>query len=449
MDDLKTFRRTQSFFKFYLTSIFIIFTILCVFFFIFYYKERIPSYMEVGRLLLSFNYAIMIILSFKILDHYKLCFLAVISFLSCVLIMKYLYHVSGLDTFGEAIDSHYYYSVTMHNGHKKLFDFFNSMPYDLRINTADYGYYSILYFLYQINPNLEWLIYGVIFINSVCLFVTGIFMYKIQLLLGCNKDTSKTIMILFISTPYIAMIAINGLKEIIFITIIMVSFYRILLVQQQKGFINVFKALIGIAACFLFRTAVAYFLLISLFVAITLTEYNKVAFLVVMFIVILFFNTILPFALEHLLGVSIENVSYTTNYRIRHADRSSSLYSKVLPIMSSIIGPFPNLDRTGKFSFIYSLTIFMKNCYTFFFLYGTIQIIRKQLINWYPIIVYIFITMSMLNVGGVSLDLRYHTTYLPLFFVVVSKFFTKKKTLCYLSIFVFIILIYIYSTRRL
>lgn len=449
MEDLKTIKQNHSYIRTYLISVFILFVLIAIFYTLWGYKEVIPTYMEVGRLLFAINYAIMIVLSFKLSNHNRLFFIATLGFLFCALLMKYIYYVNGIETFGNTVDSYNYYNITMHNGHKNIYDFYKSMPVNLRVTTADYGYYFILYLMYKINPDMNWLIYGLIFINAVCLYISAIYLYRAQLKLKCNPNFSKTIVIFYISSPFLTITAVNGLKEIIFVTIIIIVIYKIICIKQHNGLFNIIHALLGIIACLFFRTAVAYMLLITLFVALTLTENNKLAYLIIMITGVFFFNFVLPFILENLLGVTMDDVAYTKKVRLAVADTSNSLYTMVLPLLSAIIGPFPNFDRSGEYTFMFSLSIFLKNCFTVFFIVGFIKILRKQMSEWYPIMIYILISMSMIYIGAVSLDFRYHITFFPPILLIISRFFRRKPIIDYTVIMFFIMFIYIYSTRRI
>ncbi len=449
MEDINLIKENHSYFRVILSSVFILFILLSSFYTIWGYKEEIPTYMEIGRIVLSLNYAIMIVISFKFTNIYRIFFLATLGFLICVLFMKYIYYANGIDSFADTRDAYNYYNTTVHNGYKNFVAFFRDMPLDLRATTADYGYFFILYIMYKINADLNWLIYGVIFINAICLYISAIYLYKTQLILGCERQLSKTITILYISSPFLAITAINGLKEVIFVTIIIFTIYKIVLIKQQKGLFNIIHAALGIIACLYFRTAIAYILLICLIMSLTLNESNKLLYIIIMISGIFFFNLLLPFIMENLLGISMDELSYTTKARLSIADKSSRLYTRVLPLMASILGPFPNLDRCGEYTFMFSLAVFMKNCFTVFFIFGTLKIIRNQLIDWFPIVVYILLSISMIYVGSVSLDLRYHITFYPAILLIISRFFRRKPLIDYTAIALFIMIIYIYSTRRI
>ena len=120
----------------------------------------------------------------------------------------------------------------------------------------------------------------------------------------------------------------------------------------------------------------------------------------------------------------------------------------VLPLMSAIIGPFPNFDRQGSYSFMHSMAIYMKTVCGWFFVYGIYKISAGLRKEYYPLLVYVLCSILMTVTAGVSLDIRFHATFLPFVFLIVVNFIKRKPKLDFLYLAVVIVLIMIYSTRK-
>ena len=190
-------------------------------------------------------------------------------------------------------------------------------------------------------------------------------------------------------------------------------------------------------------------LMVTLIVALTANMISKKMFLAIIFVGFGLVYVLLPYFIDNFMDTTIEDVTRVAEHRINIRGYNKSFFSQLTPLISSIFGPFPNFDRTGAYAFVHSLTPFMKCFFGFAFLSGLYTVIKKTLSEYYALLTYVFMSVYMTVLAGVSLDIRYHITYFPFFLILSFNFFRKHKWFDIAYILVAILMIYMYSTRNM
>ena len=108
----------------YISLLLLIYFLLAAFFLIKGYREPIPFYMELCRIILFVHAVAMIMLSFFIKNVKNLLIANALVYLIVVLFIKHIYSHELLDYFGNAIDSYTYLNFSTKYGDESLSVFF-------------------------------------------------------------------------------------------------------------------------------------------------------------------------------------------------------------------------------------------------------------------------------------------------------------------------------------
>ncbi|MBR3101750.1 MAG: hypothetical protein IKH19_08360 [Muribaculaceae bacterium] len=433
--------------RFYFVIAFFVYITLAFYYSMMGYKEDIPTYMVQCRIFLSFSYIFMIMMSFTTVKARNLFLFNAVMFLLLVLYMKMTYYTEGVKEYGAAKDSYRYLSQTVQYGHLPLKKFLIQLRH-LDYTRSDYGYFFLTYLVYNIYPDKMFVVYGMIFVNTLCVFASSFGLYRLQKFFSPSETSAKLVAILWTASPFLVMTVANGLKEVVFVTIIIHAFRSLYVFGHKRNMLHGIIAFFWIYLCLYFRAAVFYIFLLSALTIIFVDNKNKKLFLYLIVLAALLSGTLVPIIIEKVFGTSFENIMNTTDYRLNHADTSNKLYTMVLPLLSAIVGPFPNFDRQGSYSFMHSLAIYMKTVCGFFYIHGVFKIFYGMLKEYYPLLVYILCSILMTVTAGVSLDIRFHATFLPFVFLIIINLFERKPKWDFMYLSAVVIMIYIYSTRK-
>ena len=116
--------------------------------------------------------------------------------------------------------------------------------------------------------------------------------------------------------------------------------------------------------------------------------------------------------------------------------------------MAAVLGPFPVFDRSAIYSIEFSQAVFVKDVLGLSFFLGIYDKIKRLDIVYLPLLIYILFNIVMMIMAGVTLDLRYHMTYLPFFFLIAVPYLKKKYIWDWGFIAFVLIIIYFYGTRK-
>lgn len=161
------------------------------------------------------------------------------------------------------------------------------------------------------------------------------------------------------------------------------------------------------------------------------------------------FQIITPFIIEDVMGLSLEIIVKATAWRIERSAAGQASYAGYLPVLAAVLGPFPIFDRAAIYSIEFSQAVFVKDVLGLSFYLGVYDKINRLDINFLPLIIYIVLNLFMMIFAGVTLDIRYHMTYLPFFFLIAIPYLKKKTLWDWGFIAMILVIIYFYGTRRL
>lgn len=412
------------------------------------YKEPVEPYMENIRLFGTIEYFLLIFLSLTDIKIKSLLKITVLTLFSVIVLIKITYNYVDVDIFGLSKDAYTYFRFGMKYCDRSYPDFVNAI-YNQSFHVDDLGYFSLFYIFYNIYPDNNFIVYSIVLLNLVFLYVSSFYFYKLSKQLCGSDNASKLIVILWCASPYLMLVICNGMKEVFFTSIIIVAVYNIYKFKATKNLFNLAGAFVFATFCLFFRTAVFYMLIATFVVILTMTQRNKKLYFIIIISVLATFQIITPFIIEEIMGVSLEIIVKATAWRIERSAAGQASYAGYLPVLAAVLGPFPIFDRAAIYSIEFSQAVFVKDVLGLSFFLGVYDKIKRLDINYLPIIIYIVLNLLMMIFAGVTLDIRYHMTYLPFFFLIAIPYLKKKTLWDWGFIAMILVIIYFYGTRRL
>lgn len=411
------------------------------------YKDTVEPYMENIRLFGTIEYFLIIFLSLTDIKIKSLLKVAVVILFFVILLVKMTYSYVDVDFLGLTKDGYNYFKYGMNFSDKSYFDFVQAI-YNQYFNLDDLGYFTLIYIFKHIYPDADFVVYGIVVFNLACLYLSSYYFYKLSKLLGADETASKLIVALWCASPFLMLVMCNGMKEVVFTSIIILCVYNIYRYKATKNLVNLFGALGFAALCLLFRTAIFYMLIAMLVIALTMTNKNKKHYFIIIMVLLASFQVLIPIIVERIMGISLETIINATSWRIDRTATGQATYAGYLPLLAAILGPFPIFDRPATYSIEFSQAVFVKDVLGLSFFMGVYDKIKRLDIDFLPMIIYIVFNIFMMITAGVSLDIRYHMTYLPFFFLIAVPFLKKKYFWDWGYVIFILVIIYFYGTRK-
>ena len=394
------------------------FFILCLFFYLVGYKEPIPGYQECGRYLLTFFYLGVIILAYNHrLDPRLQIGVIIIGFGLLSFGLNSLYQIYEHNLYGPSTDSYGYFKYALRFKDESYFSFLEHILKYTNFNFDDLGYSSVLYFCHNIAADKE-VVVGVQLLFNTIIFALGvIYLYKLCLIIyDGNSRLSSIVVSLWGGMPFLIVTNASGLKEVTFTSLIIMGMYHIIQFKKNKAIWGILNIFLFIGLCLLFRTAIAFALFFAFGIVILFTKSNAKKMEILTVIVLLFSSILLPFIIS-LMGADYEHVLAVAADRTSRSG-ASAFQASLYPILGGFLGPFPNMNQLAAYGFMLSFGLWVKDVLSPIFLSNVINIIRTKSLLFYPLLCFCAANILMIIVSGVSLDMRYHITYIPFFLIV-------------------------------
>ena len=412
------------------------------------YKKEVEPNMEIIRFICIVEYFLLIFVSLTQIKIRQLLLLHIGVFIILILWIKLIYNSYELDVFGYSKDSYKYLSNVVKYSEGSYGSFIKSLL-SQRFFLDDIGYFTITFLFYRIYPDVIFVEYAMIGLNLILLYFSCLMLYRLQFILTGSKVMSNLTAILWGASPFLLLTISDGMKEVVFTSIIIFAVYNIYKYRITKDVKFILTALLFVVLTLFFRTAVFYMLLIFVIVVLTINNRNKKTYFVLMIAGTIFVFLIADFVFEHVMGVSLEFILRVSENRFNKASEGNAAYASYLPILAAIFGPFPVLDRPALFSIEYSPAVFIRDALGFSCFACIYSRIKALDIRFLPLIIYIFMSILMLVLAGVTLDMRYHITYVPFFFLMAVPYIKNRGIWDIGYLLLMIVIIYFYGTRSL
>lgn len=431
--------------KFGILLLGISFLFILLFAYLFGLQEEIQPEMVGFEFLIGILFFTCLYISPNIKNIKQLCFLVFIFCMFCSLILREYFLIYYEQPYGLGTDSYKYDLVVSPNVDKTYEDALNSMPYYFGID--DIGYTTVLYVFFKIFGPNNFGRFFVILFNSILLFLSSYYIFKLAITLNFNKQYSLLAAGIFGFFPFFPITAAVGLKEDIFCCIVCGALYYIIIWMKYKTVPNFLKACIFIILSIFFRTSIFLMLFLILGACFIIKYKNRKGFIKWAIILAAVSPIFANFILVAVTGISFEQVLAVTEGRNQRMGASVS--GPIIQLIAALFGPFPNFIKLAEYGLYYSSGLLFKSIFNFFTLFGFYLVIRKYLFRYYPLDIYFVFGLAFLIIGGVALDMRFACVFFPaqILLGVYGLSNIKKLTLFYWYLPFILLLIFNYNIR--
>lgn len=394
-----------------------IMVIFALYYYMVGYRERIPEYMEYVRWGLMVSYVVMIYWAIhRTLSRPVFWVISFLLFWGLSVIIQTCY-LDATHLVFAGVDSWSYMEFATRYHQLDVWSYWKQLLWSGKFNVDDLGYSTWVYMVAKIvGSNTLAIAYMLMLLNSIA-YVVGLFFFdKLGRLVLQDAWRAEVATGLWGGFSFLIVTNAVGLKEVLFTTLIIMAMYTIYRYKQRPSWGRLITSLLSIGLTYFFRYAICFALLLSLIVIVITTEQNRKRVIWLMLIAIVFTMPLLSILLPLLMNKSLDDVMATADYRVGRTG-ASAIQSLLFPILALFFGPFPNLDRTNQYGFMYGFALLFKNLLSPFFLSAIYWVIRRTAYRYFPLVVFVCCNMLMLIVSGVSADMRYHITYIPFFFL--------------------------------
>lgn len=291
------------------------------------------------------------------------------------------------------------------------------------VEISDYGFPLILKYIFQYTGNDNQARILLIFINSSSFTIGSILIFKLSLFFLKYKK-AKLVMLLWGLNSCAIWCNVSGLKEAIFLTLILGTVYYMYCWFYKKNIKNLILMFGFILSTLFFRHYITlFFILLLLFKGIYQRLSSKWLFIILFCLwVVATFTSYLITSENPLLSLII--------YKQTQAPEGGggNLFRIIMNSLAGFTGPYPNFILFGnKEAIIYSPYSLLKSLISLFGLYGIFYAIKNNQKELYPLILFVYLNIILVITTIFSFDYRFSYTMIPMFFLLSVYGFFKLK----------------------
>lgn len=336
---------------------------------------------------------------------------------SLAIILKLMFIFFEDCEFGpSAIDSIGYFDYGNKGSKMTIAGYTRMLSYTSWGGIDDRGYLFYLRWLHFLLPK-GIVPFVVIFFNAVFIGIASMALYKSLILLSpYNRRNAIAVTCIFSSfLPSVNTSAV-GMKEDVFIPIIILALYYYIRYIKNKQLHNFFLCVFFTFLTVFFRTAITASLIVVFIIGLVSSKNNKKFVVYSFYIALIVSPIIIDFIITNFLGISLEGVLEIAQGRNKHTTGADPGAKAIGSIIASIIGPFPTFVDSHDTMF-YSFSSVVKMIFNFPVIYAIIRILKKYDYKYY-FVAFLYLIGIMFNVVvGTGLDMRYQMPFFGAFLI--------------------------------
>ena len=327
------------------------------------------------------------------------------------ILLKIFFVLNAETEFGpSAIDSLGYFEFAQRGAQMNLSQFQYYMSDTSWAGIDDKGYLFFLRTLFVLFPKGS-VAYIVILLNAFFIAISSVALYKTMIILDpIQKRNAITVTCVFSSFLTFVNTSAVGLKEDVFIPIIILALYYYLRFRKKCNIINFTMLLLFTLLTVFFRTAITASLILVFAIGFISSKNNKKYVAFSFYISIVAFPIVVDFVTKRLLGIPLEGVMAIAQARNEMTTGAESSSKMIGNVLASVIGPFPTFVDSHDTMF-YSFSSILKMLLNLPVLCAVIRILRKYDYRYY-FVTFLYLIGIMFNiVVGTGLDMRYQMPF--------------------------------------
>ena len=324
----------------------------------------------------------------------------------------YFVYVEYLPFGFNPIDAITYLNITKFSMEHSFVDFLSYMEAGGQ-ELSDYGFPTIMHFVYKWAGNIDAGITCMCVINSFSIVLGAWGLYKLSLFF-LNGQWAKLIALFWGLNSCSIWSNVCGLKESIFTTLLIYTMYYMykFWMGNKHTFLSLFLFLFFLALTVFFRFYLSIF-----FVLLFLFKFVYTSCLARLMPVIMLALTILSAFTTYFLST---NLPILDMILLNQEEKATGLPMILANMIVGFIGPLPNyFQHDNPEALMYApYSAFM----VFFGLYailGGYYIFKNKVLNMYPLLLFVFFNILLVVSTIHSFDYRFSYTMVPFYFILV------------------------------
>lgn len=315
-----------------------------------------------------------------------------------------------------AIDSIGYFNIGNKGAKMPLVGYIKMLSNSYWSGIDDRGYLFYLRWLHILFPK-GIVPFVVIFFNAVFIGIAATALYKSLLLLAPHRRrNAAAVTCVFSSFLTSVNTSSVGMKEDVFIPIIIVALYYYIRYVKNQQLLDLFFCIFFTFLTVFFRTAITASLIVVFAIGLFSSKNNKKYIVYSFYIALIFSPIIIDFIISNFLGISLERVLEIAQGRNRNTTGADPGTKAIGNIIASIIGPFPTFVDSHDTMF-YSFSSVIKMIFNFPVIYAIIRILKKCDYKYY-FAAFLYLIGIMFNaIVGTGLDMRYQMPFFGAFLI--------------------------------
>ena len=311
----------------------------------------------------------------------------------------------GLDFVDRPNDSFFYASKGLQVANSQ-FDFFTALTTSVD-DQSDWGGLIFTAFGYILGGE-EYSPFILVLLKILLYSWACILLYKLFDTIYENKEWLKIILGLVAFNSYVPYFATAGLKELVFVFVVVLAVYYLYKVLQVPTLINFLLFAIFTITTFFFRAMFPIFFVFA-FMACKYFAFllkPKIIMIAVAFgfVLVLFFSVLLQEYLPMAAGGIKDRLSM---------EKTNQMF-KYLNVINAFVSPYPAVNSTNQ---VVNLTTFqygvMNSSFAIWGILGLYHCIKEKLSDLFPAMIILLMNSFMLIIYGFAMNARY--TYVTIF----------------------------------
>jgi hypothetical protein len=367
--------------------------------------------------LLSLGICSLSLIYYKI--EYKLIpyFIFLTQLIICTVIFNF-YDSINL-TFGfDALDAFFYEKFAKYANFHSLADLPNLVEIE-GYDFTDWGYPAVRMILGLFSSDLFVQNYILVVFNCFIISLAAYRTAEISKNFFSNKVAALNMTLIGLF-PYSTFVATSGLKENVFMFIVVSIFYYFYKYKNERKKHLIIRVLVYIFLTIFFRWYLTIFLVLTILFRRVYTSKlleKKLLYLSIFLIISsCFFGQI----------VHSEN-NFIKMVQSVQSTRSNGAFGIFINFISTWIGPFPSfIERNLTLPVMHSVANFIKLFFSLYFLIGSYYIFKTRYRKFYPILIFTLSNMFMVSISNSALDMRYIYITIPYYFIICYYGLTQR-----------------------
>lgn len=281
-------------------------------------------------------------------------------------------------------------------------------------NYEDLGVFIIITSLYKfIESNL---IYS--FYNIIIGVFTARLIYKTANYSLPNRHAFLCA-IAYCASSFVIWFHASGLKESTMVFLVVSTFYNYYRYQLNKNYKTLLACIATLLFLLLFRPAIVYLIILAILFSILISRKRSASTYVLLIIIV---SILLLYASNF--SKLYTQFTYGSTTELIYAKETEGmikggiLLTYVTNIISALIGPFPTILNLKLVISFYAPGLIFKLLMSFFYVIGSIYIIKNKVKILYPILFFSFLELGSLAFILEALELRKSLCHFPFIYII-------------------------------